>query len=155
MEDDMIGETDDVTTLGTLSSTLTDSIKGYREAADHSEASHLKQLFREMAEERSSVADELRKEVTRLGGEADTDGSTAGYLHQRFLDLKAAITGHDDQAIVNEVERGEDYLKEKFEAALANESLTGQSRQVVDRIFQSVRKGHDRVSALKHSMEQS
>ena len=43
-----------------------------------------------------------------------------GKTHQRFLDLKAAVTGRDDKAIINEVERGEDYLKEKFEAALSS-----------------------------------
>jgi uncharacterized protein (TIGR02284 family) len=150
----MFGKNDETTMLNTLSATLTDSVKGYRESADHSETPHLKQLFGEMADERSRMASELRAEVARLGGEADDDGSTAGYLHQRFLDLKAAVTGRDDEAIVNEVERGEDYLKEKFEAALASENLSGQSRQVVERVFESVRKGHDRVSALKHSMEQ-
>lgn len=150
----MFGNTDDATILSTLSSTLTDSINGYRESAEHAEASHLKQLFNDMAQERSEVAGELRAEVTRLGGEPDTSGSTAGHLHQRFLDLKTALTGNDDKAIVNEVERGEDYLKEKFETALASDDLNPESRTVVERVFQSVRNGHDRVSALKHSLEQ-
>lgn len=148
----MFGKNDELTILGTLNSTLTDSIKGYREAADHAEAQHLKQLFSKMADERASAAGELRAEVTRLGGEADDKGSTAGFLHQRFLDLKAAVAGQDDKAIVNEVERGEDYLKEKFETALASDKLTGSSRETVERLFQSVREGHDRVSELKHAM---
>ena len=38
--------------------------------------------------------------------------------HQRFEDLKAAVTGGDEKSIINEVERGEDYLKAKFETAL-------------------------------------
>lgn len=149
----MFGNDDQVTILQTLTSTLSDSVNGYRESANHSETPHLKQIFGEMAGERSQAAEELRAEVNRLGGEADTDGSTAGYLHQRFLDLKSAVTGRDDEAIVNEVERGEDYLKEKFEAALASDNLSGESRIVVERVFQSVRKGHDRVSALKHSLQ--
>ena len=151
----MFDNKDEATILATLSSTLTDSVNGYRESAGHVDAPQLKQLFQEMADERAQVAGELKSEASRLGGEPDSDGSTAGYLHQRFLDLKAAITGRDDQAVVNEVERGEDYLKEKFEAALASDQLTGTSRAAVDRAFQSVRKGHDRVSALKHSMAQS
>jgi len=151
----MFGNTDDVTILKTLTSTLNDSINGYRDSAEHAQTPQLKQLFGDMAQERSEVAGDLRAEVTRLGGEPDTDGSTAGHLHQRFLDLKTAITGHDDQAIVNEVERGEDYLKEKFETALASDDLNPESRTVVERVFQSVRTGHDRVSALKHSMEQN
>lgn len=148
----MFDKNDDATILATLNDTLEDSINGYRDSAEHAEADHLKQLFRDMAEERSRAAGELRAEVTRLGGKADDDGSTAGYLHQRFLDLKAAITGRDDQAIVNEVERGEDYLKEKFEAALDSEELTGSSREIVQRVYESVRLGHDRVSQLKHGM---
>ena len=105
-----------------------------------------------MADERSSVVQSLSAEAGRLGGEPDDDGSTAGFLHQRFLDIKAAITGRDDKAVVNEVERGEDYLKEKFEAALSSDTLSGASRPVIEEAYQSVRKGHDRVSALKHSM---
>ena len=151
----MFDNADAAKILETLTSTLNDSIKGYRESAEHAEAPHLKQLFWEMADERSRAAEDLRAEVSRLGGTPDSDGSTAGYLHQRFLDLKAAITGRDDKAIVNEVERGEDYLKEKFEAALSESNLSGEARGAVDRAYQSVRKGHDRVSALKHSMEHS
>ena len=147
----MFGNNDEVTVLETLTSTLNDSVNGYREAANHAEAPDLKQLFGEMADERSRAAADLRAEVLRLGGKPDTDGSSAGYLHQRFLDLKSAVTGRDDKAIVNEVERGEDYLKEKFETALKRD-LGGEARGTVDRVFQSVRNGHDRVSALKHSM---
>ncbi|MEO8455527.1 MAG: PA2169 family four-helix-bundle protein, partial [Sphingomicrobium sp.] len=69
------------------------------------------------------------------------------------LDFKAAVTGRDDQAIINEVERGEDYLKEKFETALSSGDLSGESRSVVERCYQSVRSGHDQISRLKHGME--
>ena len=54
---------------------------------------------------------------------------------------------------MNEVERGEDYIKGKYEAAL-NE-LTGDSRSVVERAYQSVREGHDQISALKHGLQAS
>jgi len=148
----MFGKKDEGSIVATLVSTLNDSINGYRDSAEHAESAQLKQLFREMADERSTVAQSLTAEAGRLGGEPDEDGSTAGFLHQRFLDLKAALTGRDDKAIVNEVERGEDYLKEKFEAALASDTLSGATRPVIEEAYQSVRRGHDRVSALKHSL---
>ena len=149
----MFGNDDSKTTLNTLLATLTDSINGYRESAEHVESAEFRQLFLESADERSRVADELRAEVTRLGGDPNDDGSFMGKTHQVFLDLKAAVTGRDDKAIINEVERGEDYLKEKFEAALQSESLTGESRTVVDRAYASVRRGHDRVAHIKHGLE--
>ncbi|HYC94883.1 MAG TPA: PA2169 family four-helix-bundle protein [Sphingomicrobium sp.] len=149
----MFGNMDDKTTLNTLLATLTDSINGYRDSAENTENSRFKQLFLDSAEERSRVAEDLRAEVRRLGGDPNDDGSFAGKTHQVFLDLKAAITGRDDKAIINEVERGEDYLKEKFEAALQSDKLTGESRAVVERAFTSVRRGHDRIAEIKHSME--
>lgn len=139
--------------LETLTTTLIDSINGYRDAAQNAEGSQFQELFRKMADDRSRVAEDLRAEVRRLGGNPPDDGSFLGATHQRFLDLKAAITGRDDKAIINEVERGEDYLKEKFEAALKGSDLPAESRAVVERAYQSVREGHDRVRDLKHGLE--
>ena len=151
----MIGKTDEITTLNTLTTTLIDSVNGYRDAAANSESGRFQELFRTNADERSRVVEELRAEVTRLGGEPADDQSTLGTLHQRWLDLKAAVTGRDDKAVINEVERGEDYLKEKFEAALNSDLLSGESRAVVERAYQSVRKGHDQVSSIKHGLDAS
>ena len=145
----------EIGTLNTLIATLIDSINGYEDAAANAEGSRFQQMFRERAGERQRVAEELRAEVRRLGGNPEDDGSFLGKTHQRFLDLKAAVTGRDDQAIINEVERGEDYLKEKFETALNSDALSGECRAVVERAYQSVREGHDQMSQLKHGMEAS
>lgn len=149
----MLESTDNTTILKTLTSTLNDSVNGYREAADHAEGNQFQQLFRDNAAERGRVSGELQAEVRRLGGTPDEDGTVLGKTHQAFLDLKAAVTGRDDKAIINEVERGEDYLKEKFEAALASTDLAPESRQIVERAYQSVRKGHDQISQLKHGLD--
>ena len=151
----MTDRDDEISTLNTLIATLIDSVTGYEDAASNSEAGRFAQIFRERAGERQRCVEELRAEVRRLGGNPEDDGSFMGKTHQRFLDLKAAITGRDEQAIINEVERGEDYLKEKFETALNSDHLSGESRAAVERVFQSVREGHDQMSQLKHGMEAS
>ena len=99
--------------------------------------------------------EQLRSHIRSIGGDPDDNGSFLGSMHQRFEDLKAAITGKDDKAIINEVERGEDYLKDKFETALSSDTLSSQSRSVVEQAYQSVREGHDQMSQLKHSLEAS
>jgi uncharacterized protein (TIGR02284 family) len=141
-----------VGTLETLTTTLIDSVNGYRDAAENAEGTKFQELFRRNADERSRVAEELRAEIRRLGGNAPDDGSLLGATHQRFLDLKAAVTGRDDAAIINEVERGEDYLKEKFEAAL-NAGLAPETRAIVERAYQSVRQGHDQIRNLKQGLQ--
>ena len=144
---------DQISTLNTLIETTIDSVKGYEDSAQNVENERFRQIFRERADERQQVAGDLREEVRRLGGDPEESGTFLGKAHQRFEDLKAAITGRDEKAIINEVERGEDYIKAKFEAALNSENLGAESRQVVERAYQSVRSGHDQISQLKHGME--
>jgi uncharacterized protein (TIGR02284 family) len=144
---------DEISTLNTLIATTIDSVTGYENSAKDIDNQRFAQIFRERASERQQVVEELRNEVRRLGGNAEDDGSFLGKAHQRFEDLKAAVTGRDEKAIINEVERGEDYLKEKFETALNSDTLSGESRSVVERCYQSVRSGHDQMSQLKHGME--
>jgi uncharacterized protein (TIGR02284 family) len=141
-----------VGTLETLTTTLIDSVNGYRDAAENADGTKFQEIFRRNADERSRIAEELRAEIRRLGGNAPDDGSLLGATHQRFLDLKAAVTGRDDTAIINEVERGEDYLKEKFEAAL-NPGLAPETRSIVERAYQSVRSGHDQIRNLKQGLQ--
>ena len=145
----------EITTLNTLTATLIDSVKGYENSAKDIQGEQFREIFRQRADERQKSVELLRGEIRKLGGDPDDNGSFLGNMHQRFEDLKAAITGNDDKAIINEVERGEDYLKEKFETALSSDTLSSESRAVVEQAFQSVRAGHDQVSELKHSLEAS
>ena len=139
--------------LETLTTTLIDSVNGYTDAAENSENRQFQQLFRENAGERRQVVQSLQNEIRRLGGDPPDDGSFMGSTHQTWLDLKAAITGRDDQRVINSVEAGEDYLKEKFETALNSDELSGECRQIVEQAYQSVRSGHDQISRIKHQME--
>jgi uncharacterized protein (TIGR02284 family) len=144
---------EEISALNTLIATTIDSVTGYENSAKDVDNQRFAEIFRERANERQQVVEQLRSEVRRLGGNPEDDGSLLGKTHQRFEDLKAAVTGQDEQSIVNEVERGEDYLKEKFETALDSDALSGESRSVVENCYQSVRSGHDQMSQLKHGLE--
>ena len=151
----MQDRTESVATLNTLIATTIDSITGYEDSAANIDNERFRQIFRERADERQRVVQELRTEVRRLGGDPEDDGSFLGKAHQRFEDLKAAITGRDEKAITNEVERGEDYLKAKWQAALQSGNLHGETHDLVERCYQSVKAGHDQISQLKQGMEAS
>ncbi|WP_426387876.1 PA2169 family four-helix-bundle protein [Sphingobium sp. R-21] len=141
-----------ISTLNSLIKTTLDSMKGFKDAAQDAENSQFSTMFSEFAGERSEVATALQSEVRRLGGNPEDDSSFLAAAHRTFMDLKQAFTGKDDKAIIQEVERGEDYIKAKFQAALNDTDLDPSSRAVVERAYQSVKAGHDRASALKHSM---
>src|SRR3954447_23443863 len=123
----MAEHSSEISTLNTLIATTIDSITGYEDSAQNIDNERFREIFRQRASERQQVVEQLRGEVRRLGGDPEDGGSFLGKAHQRFEDLKAAITGRDEQAIINEVEPGEDYLKAKFEAALNDGQLSGES----------------------------
>ena len=146
-----MNDSHDIDVLNPLIETTLDSMKGFSEAAEDSDGQYT-QLFREMAGERSAVASQLQDCVTQLGGEPETHSSFTAAAHRGFMNLKESLMGSDERAIIEEVERGEDYIKGKFESALQDGDLSPEARQVIQEGYQSVRKGHDRVSAIKHRM---
>jgi uncharacterized protein (TIGR02284 family) len=143
----------DISTLNGLIATTIDSVDGYRTSAQDVENPRYAEMFTARASERSSVAEQLRAEVRRLGGNPEDDGTILAAGHRTFVNLKAAVTGRDDQAIVNEVERGEDHIKAKYEAALEDSSLSPESRSLIQTAFASVKSGHDEMRNLKHNLE--
>jgi uncharacterized protein (TIGR02284 family) len=149
----MTEHSDTISTLNSLISTTIDSVNGYEDSAENIDNERFREIFRQRANERQEIVEQLRGEVRRLGGNPEDDGSFLGKTHQRFEDLKAAITGRDEKSIVNEVERGEDYLKEKWQAALQSGDLNGEAHDLIERCYQSIKAGHDQMSQLKHGME--
>jgi uncharacterized protein (TIGR02284 family) len=143
----------DIRTLNALIASVIDSIDGYTEAAKNSENSRFSTMFADRAAERRQVAERLRSEVARLGGNPEDNGTALAGAHRVFVNLKAAIANRDDKAIINEVERGEDHLKSKFEDALRDNDLSPPVRVTIEDAFASVRQGHDEISELKHSFE--
>lgn len=142
-----------IDTLNTLITTTIDSVDGYRSAAEDANSGQFRSVFFDRASERQQVADRLQEYVRDLGGDPADDGSLAAGAHRAFMNLRDAVTGSDDQAIVAEVERGEDHIKAKYEAALSDSDLDSQTRSVISECYQSVKSGHDQMRDLKHGLQ--
>lgn len=128
------------TVLRTLIDTVQDSIKGYRQSADAAQSPDIRALFDNRIERREMTLDRLNAELTRLGGEMDHDGSTAGALHRVWTRITAMLDS-GDEAVVDRVEEGESYLADKFETALEDDSLDPQARQVIESGLREIREG--------------
>ncbi|MBV1690319.1 PA2169 family four-helix-bundle protein [Novosphingobium sp. G106] len=148
----MTTATHDTSILNDLIATLLDSVDGYQKSAGDIDNQALADKFNARARERQSAVAKLQAAVASAGGNPEDDGTLLAGAHRVFMNLKEAVTGKDDKAIVAEIERGEDHLKAKFEKALANADLSPTGRAATDEAWQSVRAGHDEMSALKHSM---
>lgn len=148
----MFTNSKDTSVLNTLIATLIDSIDGYQKSAGDVDNQALAEKFNARARERQSAVTKLQAAVAAAGGNPEDDGTILGGAHRVFQSLKETVMSRDDKAIVGEIERGEDYLKGKFETALAETDLSPAARTAAEEAWQSVKAGHDEMSALKHSM---
>jgi len=142
----------DISILNSLITTTIDSANGFERSAEDADAGRFADMFRDFAAERRQVVTTLQQEVRSLGGTPNDDGSLKADLHRRWVDLRDAFS-RGDQAIVEEVERGEDYLKSKYDAALGDDRLLPGTMTIIREAYESVRAGHDRASQVKHSMQ--
>lgn len=142
----------DINTLNGLIETTLDSADGYRAAAEETDNPGYRTLFERRSFERRQVATELQGAVRGLGGEPEDDGSILAKAHRAFLDIKHALL-RDEQAVVNSVENGEDYIKSKYEHALQDPELSATTRETVRRAYGPVKDGHDQMRDLKHALE--
>ena len=148
-----MGRDHDINVLNSLITTTIDSANGFERSAEDADVPRFAEMFREFAQERRQVVGMLQERVRTLGGTPNDDGSLKADLHRRWVDLRDAISRGGDKEIIEEVERGEDYLKGKYDAALADTELGPDTMAAIREAYQSVRAGHDRASALKHSMQ--
>ena len=129
--------------------TLKDGQEGFKQAAESVSNPQLKSLFRDYSQQRSRFATALQGEA-RHQGETDpeTSSSATGALHRGWINLKSAITGGDEHAILAECERGEDLAVEEYKKAL-EDGLTPTAQELVSRQFAEIKAAHDRIKGLR------
>ena len=141
-----MAESSTVSTLNDLIHTCRDGEQGFRSAAENVKDPKVKSLFNDYARERATFADELKTEVTRLGGTPDEGGTVSGAAHRGWMDVKGTLTGRDDKSILDEAERGEDVAVQSYRAAL-EQPLPQSAKTLVERQYSHVKAAHDRVRA--------
>lgn len=146
--DNQIDNDEVISTLNNLIETCRDGQQGFKEAAEGVGRSDLKTVFYEFSQQRAGFVGDLQSLVQTLGGDPENSGSVAGALHRSWINIKAAITGKDDTAILDEAERGEDSAKAAFKNALEIK-LPSHIQSTVQAQYSAVQQAHDTVKALR------
>ena len=141
------------TVLNNLIETLKDGQEGFKQAAEGVSDPKLKSLFSDYSHQRSRFATALQSEARRHGEtEPETSSSATGALHRGWINLKSAVTGGDDHAILAECERGEDSAVEAYKEALDN-GLSPSAQELVSRQFAEIKAAHNRIRSLRDATE--
>jgi uncharacterized protein (TIGR02284 family) len=141
-----------ISVLNDLIETSKDGQEGFKTCAEDIKHPELKSLFMQRSADCATAASELQAQVRSLGGDPETSTSVSGDMHRRWVDVKAMFTGKDEEAVLNEAERGEDHALKAYKEAIEKinkHNLVG-IRDLVERQYHGVQRNHDQVKALRN-----
>ena len=92
--------------------------KGFKKAITKTESDSLKEFLKRQAIKHNRFATELDKEIRSFNTKPKEEGSLAGKLSLAWMDIKVAVSGNHDEAILEECVRGEINSAEEYEEAL-------------------------------------
>lgn len=138
-----------VSTLNNLIETCKDGQEGYKQASEGISNTTTKTLFNDLFKQRSMFSSELQAIVKSFGGDPEETGSISGSIHRGWMDIKDAVAGNDDTAILNECERGEDVALAAYKKALEND-MPVVPADAVRRQYGAIQAAHDQVKALRN-----
>jgi len=139
-----------ISTLNDLIETSKDGEEGFKVCSEDASGRHpqLKAMLAERGRECAAAAAELQELVRNQGGDPETSSSVSGALHRAWTNIRTAITGNDDETVLNECERGEDVAVKVYRKALEKD-LPTHIRLVVERQYQGVSRNHDTIKVLR------
>jgi uncharacterized protein (TIGR02284 family) len=128
--------------------------KGYQEAAEGVSNPQLKSELSRLSQQRAQFASELEQQARQAGINTTDDNTVEGVVadaaaavHRGWINLKSAITGQNDSAILGECETGDKVALESYETALKSQSLPGQISSIIQ-------KQHGEILAAKNQITQ-
>jgi uncharacterized protein (TIGR02284 family) len=143
-----------ISLLNDLIETSKDGEKGFQTSAEDIKNPAIKAFFLSRSAEIKASVLELQAAVRSLGGDPETSSSVSGTLHRAWVDLKSALTGKDDKAILEEVERGEDVALKAYKEArekAVKHNLPATVQSLIDKQLQGVQANHDKVRDLRNA----
>lgn len=111
-----------ISDLNGLVNILNDGKQGYESAAETTDSTELKAVFRKFALERAEYATELKAHIKVHGGNEDGNesGGVLGAVHRTWIDIKQAFAGNDNKAILDSIVTGEKAAIEKYDGYIAD-----------------------------------
>jgi uncharacterized protein (TIGR02284 family) len=129
--------------------------KGYQEAAEGVTNPQLKSELSRLSQQRAQFASELTSQASQYGLNV-TDGNTiegvltdaAAAVHHGWINIKSAITGQSDTAILGECETGDSVALKAYETALSAD-LPMQAKSIIEQQRTQILTAKNMVTQMK------
>ena len=126
-----------------------DAEKGFTKAMQNAKNLRLKDFLQKQAAQRSRFATELTQELRNLNEEPKESGSVTGDLHRTWIDIKTAVVGNEDEAVLEECIRGEKASADEYQEKLQKYNFPPQVTNVLQKQSSEIHQTLSRVKRLE------
>lgn len=138
-----------VDTLNAIIAIALDGASTLAKGADIVRDQRLKLRLASLAAERDAVVARLQEEVRSLGGVPEDRGTVVGSAHRLYTEVKLALDPSDRRAVIEEIQRSEERVREKFQDLLSRDTaLPLAVREIVEAQFEQIRRSCNEVNGL-------
>jgi len=143
-----------ITTLNDLIETCRNGEESYKKCSmDASERhSNLQTMFADLQHGCAMAESDLQVLLKAEGGHIRTVSKVSDTVHRGWMHLRTALTGKDDEAVLNDCERGEDAAVQSYKAALKRD-LPSSIRTVIERQYQGVLINHNQIKTVRDQVK--
>jgi len=130
-----------------------DSEKGFLSAADATDNLVHAALFRGKASQRYDYGHQIKDVIKEMGGDVDKGTSLAGDLHRAWFNFKHLVSFDKEEALLEEIERGEEACVDEYKDFLKNPELPHSIRRIVTAQKNGVCRSLNKMSELEDAID--
>ena len=139
-----------ITVLHALARVCADSAAGYATVERDVIDPDLAKLFAHFRHDRLKMLGEIEHRLACLRGAADAKPTLGGAVHRAWIDYRSHSAENPTEALLVEIERGEDLAVDAYRQALKERDVDAATLQLVQRHYESVQAAHDRIRQLRN-----
>jgi len=134
--------------------------KGYHEAAEGVSNPKLKSELNRLSQQRAQFASDLTQRARQFGLNPEKDSTIENALtdataavHRGWINIKSAVTGHDDSAILRECETGDSSALKFYETAMKAPDLPAAAKTVIEQQHSQIVSARSMVTQWKSQVK--
>lgn len=131
-----------------------DAEKGFKKAIEKTKHQGLKGFLKNQAISRNHFATELDKTIREMNEHPEEEGTASGTIHRGWINLKTAISGNDDKAVLEECIRGDKSSVKEYQEKLEEIRFSPPMENLLNQQLQSIKATLNRVKSLEDLNEE-
>ncbi|PRY11605.1 uncharacterized protein (TIGR02284 family) [Pontibacter ummariensis] len=143
-----------VDVLQELNQFVNDRIEGYKHAAKVTKDPAHQSYYKDLVNQSTKFSNEINSTISSFGGSPQGSTTAKGKIFRGWMDVKSAVTGSDEESVIESNIRGEEWAQKAYNDALDHKAELPQNVvQIVEKQKQASLATCERLRQMKESVD--